>query len=58
MSYRTKLFRAAVAPDPFFGRLSEPLLANKHDEETGDEEEVEDDPWSSIVGAIVLGAAG
>jgi hypothetical protein len=68
MSYRTKLLltsaASAVAPDPFYGRLSEPLLAKKRDDEdVGDEHEKkeEEDPWSSIgvvVGAIVLGVAG
>jgi hypothetical protein len=65
MAYRTKLLTSAasaVAPDPFHGRLSEPLLAKKSDENVGDEQEEDHvDQWSSIgfiVGALVLGAAG
>jgi hypothetical protein len=65
MSYRSKLFTSStrvVAPDPFYGRLSEPLLEKKNSkEDVGDEQEENDDPWSSIgvvIGALVLGAAG
>jgi hypothetical protein len=63
MSYRSKLLSTtrAVAPDPFYGRLSEPLLEKKRDGDVGDEQKENDDPWSSIgviVGALVLGAVG
>ena len=65
MSYRTKLLArgvSAVAPNPL-GSLSEPLLSKKDEENPVDvdEEEEQNDPWSSvsvIVGAVVLGAAG
>jgi hypothetical protein len=65
MSYRSKLLTSstrAVAPDPFYGRLSEPLLEKKKSKKDfGDEQEEDLDKWSSIglvVGALVLGAAG